>query len=216
MSISSPVLIIGAGGHAKVIIELFRAAGNFEIVGLIDLDSNGYPVLGIPVIGTDRDLVRFRRQGISRAFVGIGNNVRRVKLNHHLHQIGFDMLNAVSPAAVVSVSSTLGRGIAIMAGAVINAETRIDDSTIVNTNSCIDHDCRIAEGAHIAPGCSIAGNVRIGRLACIGAGTTIIPGISVGENALVGAGSCVTRDVPDFARAWGVPARIKIDYERDG
>jgi UDP-perosamine 4-acetyltransferase len=209
LSTSSPLAIIGAGGHAKVVIELLRASGSFQIAGLIDRDAAGSPILGLSILGTDADLPRLRREGIRHAFVGIGDNLRRVQVGRHVRQIGFEMVNAISPAAVVSDSAKLGCGIAVMAGAVINAEARIDDFCVINTCASIDHDCWVAEGAHVAVGCSIAGSVKIGRLAFVGAGVTVIPGISIGENALIGAGACVVRDIPDGARAWGVPAEIR-------
>jgi UDP-perosamine 4-acetyltransferase len=205
---SSPLLLVGAGGHAKVVIELVRAAGTHEVVGLIDRDLEGSPILGVPILGTDVDLPRFRHEGINHAFVGIGNNQRRLQMGRYLQQIGFEIINAISPAAVISVSVKLGRGIAVMAGAVINAEARIDDFAIINTRASVDHDCWVGEGAHLAPGSTLAGNVRIGTLAFVGAGASIIPGKNIGENAVVGAGACVIRDVPNGASAWGVPARI--------
>lgn len=102
----------------------------------------------------------------------------------------------------------MGDGIAVMAGAVINAEARIDDFSIINTHASVDHDCWIGEGAHVCPGSTLAGNVRVGSLAFIGAGATVIPGTTIGQDATIGAGACVLRDVPDGASAWGVPARI--------
>jgi UDP-perosamine 4-acetyltransferase len=191
------------------VIELLRAPGTFQIAGLIDRDAAASPILGLSILGTDADLPRLRREGIRHAFVAIGDNLQRLQVGQHVRQIGFEMVNAISPAAVVSDSARLGRGIAVMAGAVINAEVRIDDLSVINTCASIDHDCWIAEAAHVAVGCSIAGGVKIGRLAFVGAGATVIPGISIGENALVGAGACVIRDVPDGLRAWGVPAKIK-------
>jgi UDP-perosamine 4-acetyltransferase len=212
LSTSSPLLIIGARRHVKVVIELLRAAGEHEIVGLIDLDRNAPAVLGVPVVGTDADLPRLRDNGIKHAFVGIGNNQHRLRMGRHLGEIGFEIVNAVSPAAVISASAQLGRGIAVMAGAVINAQSRIDDFAVINTCASVDHDCWVAEGAHVAPGCTIAGNVKIGRLTFIGAGVTVIPDTSIGENAIIGAGACIIHDIPAAAQAWGVPARIiRID-----
>jgi UDP-perosamine 4-acetyltransferase len=210
LSTSSPLLLVGAGGHAKVVIELFRAVADHEIVGLIDLNLNlkGASVLGVPILGTDVDLPRLRREGIKHAFVGIGSNQRRLQMGRHLTQLGFEIVNAISPAAIISVSARLGRGIAVMAGVVINADVRIDDFAVINTRASVDHDCWIGEGAHVAPGSTIAGNVKIGRLAFVGAGATAIPGTNIGENAVVGAGACVIRDVPTAARVWGVPAKI--------
>ena len=202
------MLVIGAGGHAKVVIELVRAIGAYEIIGLIDVNLSGPPILGVPILGTDGDLPRLRREGIAHAFVGIGNNQRRLQTGYYLRQNDFEIINAISPAAIVSASARLGYGIAVMAGAVINAEARVDDFSIINTHSSVDHDCWIGECAHVCPGSTLAGNVRVGRLAFIGAGATVIPGTTIGQNATIGAGASVLRDVPDGASAWGVPAKI--------
>ena len=208
MSTLSPLLLIGAGGHAKVVIELLRATDDFEVAGLIDRNQGTPPVLGVPVVGTDADLSRFRHEGIRHAFVGLGSNRRRLQMGRYLQQIGFEIVNAISPAAVISSSAQLGCGIAVMPGAVINAEARIDDFSIINTHASIDHECWIGEGVHIAPGSTIAGSVRIGRLTLVGAGATVIPGKTIGESAVIGAAACVVRDIPNAVLAWGVPARI--------
>ena len=208
LPISPPLLVIGAGGHAKVVIELVRATGAYEIIGLIDVNLSRPPILGVPILGTDGDLPRLRREGIAHAFVGIGNNQRRLQTGYYLRQNDFEIINAISPAAIVSASARLGDGIAVMAGAVINAEARIDDFSIINTQASVDHDCWIGEGAHVCPGSTLAGNVRVGSLAFIGAGATVIPGTMIGQDATIGAGASVLQDVPDGASAWGVPARI--------
>jgi UDP-perosamine 4-acetyltransferase len=201
-------LLIGAGGHAKVVIELVRAAGDFEVAGLIDRNQGAPPVLGVPVVGTDADLSRFRHEGIRHAFVGIGSNRRRLQMGRYLQQLGFEMVNAISPAAVISLSAQLGCGVAVMPGAVINAEARVDDFSIINTHASVDHECWIGEGVHVAPGSTIAGSVRIGRLTFIGAGATVIPGKTIGENSVIGAAACVVRDIPNAVLARGVPARV--------
>ena len=162
MLTSPPVLVIGAGGHAKVVIELVRAAGAYEIIGLIDQNCLDPAILDVPILGTEEDIPRLRREGITHAFVGIGNNQRRLKTGYYLRQIEFKIINAISPAAIISPSARLGDGIAVMAGAVINAEGRIDDFSIINTHASVDHDCWIGEGAHVCPGYTFAGNVRVG------------------------------------------------------
>jgi len=208
LPISLPLLLIGAGGHAKVVIELFRAAHAYEPVGLVVREPSTGSVLGVPIVGTDSDLSRLRKTGLSRAFVAIGDNERRLATGRGLERLGFEIVNAISPMAAVSPSACLGRGIAIMAGVSINADAQIDDFAVINTGASIDHDCHVGEGSHVAPGCAIAGNVMIGRLALIGIGSSAIPGISIGDGATIGAGACVVRNVPSGAIARGVPARV--------
>lgn len=203
-------IVIGASGHAKVIIDLFRHASRYELVGLIDPAARGTLVNGLPIIGGDDDLARLRAEGISHAHVAIGNNRRRLALAHELRGFGFALASAISPAAVISPSAVLGDGIAVMAGAVVNADSRLGDVCILNTRSSLDHDGHIGEGAHVAPGCALAGNVRVGRLAFLGVGTCAIPGAEIGEDAVIGAGSCIISSIPAGAKAYGVPARVVV------
>ncbi len=209
-----PVVVVGAGGHAKVIIELIQAQGCYRVVGLIDADPTPRMVLGVQVIGADRDLPRLRGSGVNKAFVALGDNRLRLAIGRDLERIGFEIINAISPAAVISSSAQLGHGVAIMAGAVVNAATTIGDFAIVNTCASIDHDTMIGEGAHIGPGCALAGNVIVDRLACLGVGTSATPRTTVGEGALVGAGACIVRDIPAAAVARGVPARV-VSFQQD-
>jgi len=202
-----PMFVVGGGGHAKVVIELIAERANYQIAGLIDNVKSG-SVLGIPIIGTDADLPRLRRTGVSKAFVALGDNRVRLALCRRLQQHDFQVVNAISRAAVISSSAQLGVGVAVMAGVVVNAQCRIENFTILNTGVIIDHDNQIGEASHIAPGCTLAGRVTVGRLAFIGTGASIIPGISVGDAAIVGAGACVVRNIPPGAVALGVPARV--------
>jgi UDP-perosamine 4-acetyltransferase len=202
------VLVLGAGGHAKVVIELIRAGGRYHIAGVIGANSATGNVLGVDVIGTDADLPSLRRKGLEYAFVAIGDNGKRSSAGQRLKQYGFQLINAISPAAIISPTVLLGQGIAVMAGAVINAQSRVDEHAIINTRASVDHDCHIGDGAHIAPGCALAGNVTVGRLAFLGVGVHAIPGVRIGESAIVGAGACIVRDVPAHALARGVPARV--------
>jgi UDP-perosamine 4-acetyltransferase len=206
-----PVVIVGSGGHAKVVIELVRAGGNNLIVGCTGLAEVGFVLSEVPILGTDTVLPALRAKGVRNAFVAIGNNRRRRQLLAQISELGFDFINAVSPKAVVSPSATLGRGIAVMAGAVINASARIGDGAIINTNASVDHDCRIGNGAHIGPGSTLAGNVEVGCEAFLGVATCVIPGIRVGSRTIIGAGSVVVRDIPDDVTAMGAPARVISD-----
>lgn len=205
------VVIVGSGGHAKVVIELVRARGNYLVLGCTGLAEDGFVLSDVPILGTDNVLPALLARGVKNAFVAIGNNRRRLRLLAQVAEMGFELVNAVSPNAVVSPSATLGRGIAIMAGAVINASARIGDGAIINTNAGVDHDCSIGRGAHIGPGSTLAGNVEVGCEAFLGVGTCVIPGTRIGNRATIGAGSVVIRDIPDDATAMGVPARVASD-----
>lgn len=202
-------MIVGAGGHAKVVIELFRAARpNLTIVGLTDADPTRREVLGVPVIGDDSDLPRLRADGVTHAFVAIGDNRARDAAGRRLDMMGFEVARVVSPAATVSPSANLARGVAVMAGAVINAEAHVGAFAIVNTGARVDHDCRIGQAAHVGPGASLCGSVLVGERALIGVGASVIPGVSIGADTVVGGGACVARDLPAGVTAVGVPARI--------
>jgi len=205
---SEPVVIIGSGGHAKVVIELIRAEGRYQVKGCTGLGESGFVLGDVPILGTDSVLPAMLANGAKKAFVAIGDNHLRLRLLAQVLEMGFELINAVSPNAVVSPSATLGRGIAIMAGAIINASAEIGDGAIINTNAGVDHDCRIGRGAHIGPGSTLAGNVEIGCESFLGVRTCVIPGVRIGSRAIIGAGSVVVRDIPDDVTAMGVPARI--------
>jgi len=208
---AEPVIIVGSGGHAKVVIELVRAEGKYRILGCTGLAEGGFVLGDVPILGTDAVLPAVLRKGVKSAFVAIGDNRLRLRLLTQMSEMGFELINAVSPNAVVSRSATLGRGIAIMAGAVINASAQIGDGAIINTNAGVDHDCCIGNGAHIGPGSALAGNIEVGRETFLGVGTCVLPGIRIGSRAIIGAGSVVNRDIPDDVTAIGVPARIVSD-----
>ncbi|MBV4457365.1 acetyltransferase [Pseudomonas sp. COR58] len=200
------VIVIGAGGHAKVCIELLQAQGDTVACCVGNPDSPDTCV-GIPVLKSDDHLSALFNEGYRRAFVAIGANAVRNKLAAKATALGFTLVNAVSPAATVSPSARLGAGVAVMAGAVINAEATIADLCIVNTGATIDHDCILGQAVHIAPQCALAGNVQVGDLSFIGVGSKIIPQIRIGESSMVGAGSVVISNVGSAVTVVGVPAK---------
>jgi len=202
------VVVVGGGGHAKVIIELLEESGNFDIVACTASRSDTPAVLDVPIVGDDSQLPGMFAAGVRNAFVAIGNNRLRRSLTHHVVSLGFNLINAVSRRAVISRRAEVGNGVAIMAGAVINSCTRIGTGGIVNTGATVDHDCNIGDWVHIAPGANLAGCVSIGEGAFLGIGSRIIPGISIGEWSTVGAGAVVIRSLPSAVTAVGVPARI--------
>jgi UDP-perosamine 4-acetyltransferase len=206
-----PILGLGAGTHAKSVLEAIRSAGRFEVAGLVDDDAAraGQELLGFPVSGPD-ELERLRADGVAHAFVGVGgigsSSVRRAVFERLL-DAGFELPPIVHAFAAVSPWAELGRGAQILAGALVNAGARVGDDVIVNTGAIVEHDCRIEAHAHIAPGAKLAGLASVGEGAHVGIGAVVIESVRVGESALVGAGAVVIRDVPDGARVAGVPAK---------
>ena len=200
------IIMIGAGGHAKVCIELFRAMG--ESVDYCIGDHASGDCLGVAVLDGDEHIERLAGEGYRRAFIAIGANALRAKLAGKVLEKGFDLVSAVSPRAVVSPSARVGRGVAIMAGAVINAEADIGDLAIINTGTVIDHECRIGTSAHVAPQCGLAGNVKVGAYSFLGVGCKVIPEVTVGDGCIIGAGTVVICDIPSNTTAVGVPARL--------
>lgn len=206
-------VIIGAGGHARVVLDaLMNSEAPPEIVGFIDLPGRvGAKVDGYEVIGTERDLPGLIDTGVSHAIVGLGSlgeSKNRKRIYNLLKDLGFSITNALHRRSVISGNAWLGQGIAVMAGAIINTGAKIGNNSIVNTGAIIEHDCVIGDHAHIAPGATLSGGVKIGEGAHIGTNATIIQGVSVGSSAVIGAGAVVIRDVGIGDTIIGNPGRV--------
>lgn len=203
------MVIVGAGGHGKVVLEILLAARQYKPVGFLDADpalTDSY-VCAIPVLGSINAIATLRRQRIRRAVVAIGDNRTRLHYASLLAEQGIELVNAIHPAAFVAPTATLGRNVVVAAKAAVGIESHLGDSVIVNTSAVVDHECDIGAGAHVCPGAALAGRVRIGSGAFIGAGARVIQCRAVGDYATVGAGAVVIRDVPNEATVVGVPAR---------
>jgi UDP-perosamine 4-acetyltransferase len=207
-AVTGPLVIVGAGGHAKVIVDLLRAAHpGLELIGFTDLDARPRAVAGLPVLGDDGELERLRAEGVALAFVALGDNRGREAVGARLAALGFRLPQAVSLRAAVSPSVRIGRGVAVMAGAVINADAAIGDLAIVNSGAVVEHDVEMGVATHVGPGCAVAGSVRVGARSLLGVGASVAPGVIIGADVVVGAGACVVRDLADGVVAMGVPAR---------
>ena len=206
-----PVVGFGAGGHAKVVIEILRSMRKYEIVGLLDTRlERGAHVLGVEVLGDDSMMAELKQRGIEHAFIGVGT-VGDVQPRRELYEkvvgFGFQIVPAIHAAAIVSESAKIGAGPTIMAGAIINANAVIGDNVIVNTGAIVEHDCVIGAHTHVATGARLAGGVQVGPGSHIGIGAVVRQEIRIGEGATVGAGAVVVRDVPAGKTVIGVPAR---------
>ncbi|QDV17399.1 Putative acetyltransferase EpsM [Gimesia panareensis] len=208
---SEPVILLGGGGHARVLIDLLLESGTCSLSGILDPElAIGSQVKGVPVLGTDKELPALREQGIGHAVVAVGSTrstqLRRT-LFEQVRELGFQQPALVHPSAILSPSVSLAEGVQVMAGAIIQTETRLGAGVVVNTGARIDHDCEIRQHAFLAPGVILSGGVTVGENAFLGAGAVVIQGRHIGANAVVAAGAVVVRDVEDGALVKGVPAK---------
>ena len=218
-----PLVMMGAGGHAKVLHALAIALGH-NIVGVCDpqLFQEGQSHWrGVPVLGGDEALAQ-----VDSAAVGLINGIgqlvggtrARKEIYERLRQAGFSFPALVHPAAWICPSAKLTQGVQIMAGAVVQPECCIGENSIINTHASIDHDCVIGAHVHIAPGATLCGNVRVSDGAFIAAGATLIQGVTVGLGAVVGAGSILTRDLEANqvilgSRSWVSNTATKLKFD---
>jgi len=205
-------VILGGGGHAKVVIEALRAEGRLEPAAIVDADParKGARIYGVPIVGDDSELAAILASGVIFAVAGVGgvrDNEPRRRLMETAVRAGFTAAAVRHPSAFVSPSAKISSSAQIFVGAVIGPDAVIAGGVIVNTRAVVEHDCQIGEYAHIATGAVLAGNVKVAPLAHIGAGATVRQKIAIGSRAVVGAGAVVVRDVEDGQVVVGVPAR---------
>ena len=200
---AEPVVVIGGGGHGKVVVSTLLAAG-IRVPCVLDDDETkwGLEILGVPIRGPVSKAGEHGRLGI----LGIGDNLERERLAGTL---GLEWTAVVHPRAWVHPSARLGAGTVVFAGAIVQPDTVIGRHVIVNTGALIDHDCEIGDYAHVAPGVKLSGGVRLGEGVFLGIGSCAIPGVSVREGTTVGAGAVIIDDLPARVVAVGVPARVK-------
>lgn len=207
----TPVLVLGAGGHAKVLVEALLAHAAV-IAGIVDADPAlmGMTLLGVPVIGGDELVGEFPPTEIMlvNGIGSIGLPIKRRELFVKFKALGYRFATVIHPSAVVSSDVELGEGAQVMAGAVIQPGSRIGCNAIVNTRASVDHDCIIGNHCHVAPGVTLSGGVMTGESCHIGTGATVIQGVRIGGGSVAGAGALVLRDVPPAVTVVGVPAKV--------
>lgn len=198
------VILLGAGGHAKVVADILRCQGG-EVAGYLDDNPAtwGTHPLDIPVLGPTARYSEYAAEGL---IIAIGSNAIRQRLAAELGAAA-PWCNAIHPRATVAASVRLGIGVVVAAGAVINPDCVIGDHVIINTGATMDHECSIASFCHIAPGVHLAGGVQVGEGTLMGIGAVVIPGRKIGCHVTIGAGAVVVDDIPDGVTVKGVPAR---------
>jgi len=204
-------VVLGCGGHGRVVLDILVNAGDFDVVGFVDSNRTliGRRIDGIEVLGQPDNLPEIRRKlGADCAVVAIGDNGVRRAFADRLDAIGFELVNAIHPSANLARNVTLGTNIVVAAGALVGAHGQIGDSVILNTGCIVDHESLIGTATHICPGARLAGRVTVESGAFVGIGATIIQSIRVGYESIVGAGAVVTADVAPMSTVVGVPARV--------
>ncbi len=192
----SKIFVIGASGHAKVIIDIIEEIGH-SIGGVFDQDINKKRLCGIDVKHDFSDLPK-------HSVIAIGNNYIRKKIaKDNL----FELRSLVHPKSAISKFAEIGDGTVVMAGVSVNADARVGDYCILNTNCSVDHDCKIGDFVHISPNVALAGNVEIGECTHIGIGACVKQGVIIGRDCVVGAGAVVIKDIPDGMTIEGNPGK---------
>ena len=205
-----PVIVIGAGGHSRVLIDVLLISGA-KILGFVDpnTDLAGKLIRGIPILGEDK-VIYEHESGKIVLVNGIGSS-RSTDLRRSVYARftaeGYRFMNAIHPSAIISSSAVFGSGVQIMAGAVLQSDAVIAENVLINTGVIIEHECRIDAHVHLASGVTLSGSVTVGEGSHIGTGAVVIQGVRIGSRALVAAGSVVVHDVRDGQSVMGVPAR---------
>lgn len=213
------ILIIGASGHAKVIIDIVEKQNQYEIFGLIDsYKEKGNKVDGYEILGTEKELPEIiKKNNIYGGIIAIGDNWTRKSFFKEISSSNenFKFINAIHPSAIISDSTSISSGVTIMAGVIINSNATIGKQCIINTKSSVGHDAVIKDFSSIAPGVTIGGEVTINKCSAISLGSNIIECITIGKHTVIGAGSLVNKNIGDSKLAYGVPAKEIKNRKKD-
>ncbi len=194
------MILFGASGHAKVIVDILEKCGE-SIEFLVDANSDIKFLQGYSVVQESK----FNSDDKDEVIISIGDNATRKRVAENLNnQFGW----AIHPSVVLADDVSIGQGTVAMANAVVNSSTEIGNHCILNTSCSIDHDCSLGDFVHISPNATLCGGIKVGEGTHIGAGATVIPNITIGKWAVIGAGAVVIVDVPDGATVVGVPGKI--------
>jgi acetyltransferase EpsM len=207
-------VVVGCGGHGRVVLDILLAAGQHHVVGFIDSNEQlrGRRVDGKKVLG-DMSVIEALKdeESVQAAVVAIGDNGVRREFSEACELAGLELVNAIHPSANIAQNVTLGRNVVVAAGALVCAHCQIGDSAILNTGCIVDHETMIGTATHICPGARLAGRVTVEAGAFVGIGATVIQNIRIGCEAIVGAGAVVISDVEPLSVVVGVPAKTIQD-----
>lgn len=208
--IDRPIVIVGGGGHARVLYTALIELG-CSVLGFLDRESEDSALIksGVKYLGVDADISRFSTEEIClvNGLGSVKDTRPRSNIFNHFKQLGFNFAQVIHPTAIIARDCEIGEGAQIMAGAIVQTGTTIGMNSIINTRASVDHDCRIGDHAHIGPGAVLCGQVALGSGVHIGSGATIIQCIKIGLYSVIGAGAVVLENVDEKAIVAGVPAK---------
>jgi sugar O-acyltransferase (sialic acid O-acetyltransferase NeuD family) len=209
---NNPLLIWGAGGHGRVVLDIALNIGQFDRVCFLDDDpeKRDKPFCGQVVLGGPEKLAELRGY---RFAIAVGNNRTRAKCFDLASRAGLIPAVLVHRSATISASASIGEGTVVMPGAVVNAAARIGKNCIINSGAIVEHDCDVGANVHISPRAVLGGGVRVCTFAQIGMGAIVLPRVVVGQESTVGAGAVVLKEVPAQRTVIGVPAKMR-NHER--
>lgn len=195
------VIIIGCGGHGRVVADIVKRSGD-TVIGFLDDFNNSDYINGYKVLGIVNDCEKYKNEACF--IIGIGDNLIRKKIYENHPNIKY--YTAIDRSAIISESAVIGDGSCIMPNAVVNTSSHIGIQCIVNTAACIEHDNILGNFVHISPNCSLGGTVSIGDSTHIGLAGVVKNNIKICENCVIGAGAVVIRDIDDPGVYVGLPA----------
>jgi sugar O-acyltransferase (sialic acid O-acetyltransferase NeuD family) len=209
------IVIIGGGGHAKVIASVLKRHPLWNPIGYLDVVNKGY-LLELPYLGMDETLPRIMKdQEVFNAVIGIGqiqNTEDRKKIVRNIESIGISLPAIVSSRALVNEEVKIGDGTVIMDGVIIQPGARIGNYSIINTGATVDHDCHIGNFVHIAPGVNLSGDVKIADSVLVGVSTCVVQNVSISKDVIIAAGSVVVKSILESGTYAGVPARNLCEH----
>ncbi len=191
------VIVIGGGGHAKVVISILKKISKYKILGYSEIKDNGL-ILGVGYLGDDDKIISKYTNTDTILVIGVGHlksTELRIRLVEKFRNSGFEFPCIISPTSIINESVYVGEGTVVMDNVVVNTSSRIGKFCILNTSTTIEHDCKVGDFVHIAPGSTLSGEVQIGSFSFIGAGSTVINLVSVSQKCIIGAGSLIRKNI---------------------
>lgn len=205
------IIIIGGGGHAKVLIDLIKTIKNFKIVGIVDPKiKKGKSINGVKVLGDDKILISLKRKGIKCLALGIGsegNNHKRYKIWKNLKKKGFSFPVLIHKDSFTSKNIKVGQGSQIFNKSVVNAGSKIGEISVINTSTIIEHDCKIGNNVFTGTRATLCGGVTVEDNSFIGAESCILPKVKIKKNVLIAAKALVNKDLKNNIKVKGIPAK---------